>query len=151
MKETVCRSIALLNMLGIAETKAKKGTILVTGEIQGSISPASFDFSDPLIQQRLALCMDAIQIMALSAGICAKSFTPVTEEWLHRAEEKLFSASLHSLNPRSVQLLMDYMIQFAPCHSLSCMSCSCGAIICMQRMPLTMRLRRSCRPLCVMW
>ena len=119
MKETVCRSIALLNMLGIAETKAKKGTILVTGEIQGSISPASFDFSDPLIQQRLALCMDTIQIMALSAGICAKSFTPVTEEWLHRAEEKLFSASLHSLNPRSVQLLMDYMIQFAPCHSLS--------------------------------
>ena len=119
MKETVCRSIALLNMLGIAETKAKKGTILVTGEIQGSIASASFDFSDPLLQQRLALCMDAIQIMALSAGICAKSFTPVTEEWLHSAEEKLSSASLHSLNPRSVQLLMDYMIQFAPCHSLS--------------------------------
>lgn len=115
MKETASRAVALLNSMGIVQTMDKKGTVLAPENAR--ISPV-VDFADSTVQQRLVLCLDALQIMALTVRNCAAGFSSVTEEWADAMEKKLRAAPKNRTSPMFVQLLMDCAIKLAPCRSV---------------------------------
>lgn len=116
MKNTVCRSLFLLNTVGVVETIDKKGTVLTMG--QGEVSKKWVDFTSPVVQERLSLCLGALQIMALTTSACAASFPVVSEAGIRLIEEKLYSASHDRISPISVQILMGCFLHLSPYHSL---------------------------------
>ena len=116
MKETASRAVALLNSMGIIQTIDKKGTIIASEN--GEDRNICINFNDKKVRQRVLLCLDALQIMALTVRSCAFSFSSISDEWINTMENKLKSVSYERTSPLSVQLLMSCVIQFAPCHSL---------------------------------
>lgn len=115
-KDTVSRAVTLLNTIGIIETYDKKGTVISTGKVRNYNS--CIDFSAPFVQQQIALCLESLQIMALTIRACAASFSPISKEWICNMESKLSMVNNDRISPLSVQLLMGSVIQLAPCHSL---------------------------------
>lgn len=117
MKDTASRAVALLNSLGFARTIDKKGTVALNGTtaISGSI-----DFSEPLIRERLTYFMNVLQIVALTAGSCAASFSSFSENLALFMEDRLSAAHGSRTTPLSFQILMSSFIQMLPCHSLKC-------------------------------
>ncbi|MFR6328261.1 MAG: hypothetical protein ACLUOI_05165 [Eisenbergiella sp.] len=117
MKDTASRAVALLNSLGFARTIDKKGTVALNGTtaISGSI-----DFSEPLIRERLTYFMNALQIVALTAGSCAASFSSFSENLALFMEDRLSAAQGSRTTPLSFPILMSSVFQMLPCHSLKC-------------------------------
>lgn len=115
-KNTASRAITLLNLLGAAKTIDKKGTIITNEKNEKKVS--CVNFKDPLIQQKLLLCLNALEIMALTVRNCATTFTAISEDWISNMEKKLCSVPVDRISPLSVQLLMNCSIHLAPCHSL---------------------------------
>lgn len=115
MKDTASRAVALLNSLGFARTIDKKGTVALNGTtaINGSV-----DFSEPVIRERLTHFMDALQIVALTAGSCASSFSSVPGNLAPFMEARLSAARGSRTCPLLFQILMNSFIQMLPCHSL---------------------------------
>ncbi len=115
-KETASRTYALLNALGVTETIDKKGTVIAYGK--PGVSACSVDFNSPVIRQRLLLFQSALQMILLTVHDCAAAFSPVPKEMADDIENRLRTVSSSRITPLSVQLLMDILIQLAPCHSL---------------------------------
>lgn len=117
MKNTASNAVSLLCSLGVTRTLDKRGTILNPDGMAQGVN--RIDFQDPTVRQRLVLCLDALQIMALTARSSADTIFPhiqrdnlpfMDTDYIHAAD----------LHPASVmvQLGMGYLIHFAPNHAL---------------------------------
>lgn len=117
MKNTASRAIALLGALGITQTLDKKGTVLT--DESASPHKMRFDLTDHTIQKRLVLCLDALQIMALTANASAQMvFAHLHEEYFVSLEAKLTGTNSLNQGSVAVQLMTGCLIQFSPYHSM---------------------------------
>lgn len=116
MKDTASRALALLNSAGFTRTLYKKGTVLATKDSQATRT--SIKLSDPVIQQRLSLCLEALQIIALTVRSCAHAYPDAGEQWAQNMEDRLNASSEDSFTSLCVQLMMSLLIQLAPFHCL---------------------------------
>ena len=115
-KNTARRAVALLNALGFAQTIDKKGTVISTD--RSAQVKANFNLADPLIQERVSLCLNALQIVSLTAHSCAASVTSVSGELALLLEHRLSSTPVDKFITLSFQLLINSFIQLMPYHSL---------------------------------
>ncbi|MCH1983030.1 GntR family transcriptional regulator [Ruminococcus sp. OA3] len=116
MKETASRAVKLLNTLGFTRTIDKKGTVIATDDFRSV--KGRVDFNEPVIRNRLILFLDALQILALTTRNCVSEFPRVSEEVICEMEKNLNMTDKDQISPQAVQILMNYMIHSAPCHSL---------------------------------
>ena len=116
MKDTASRALALLHSAGVTRTLPKRGTVLTPGSSQ--VMPDSTKRSDPVIQQRLTFCLEALQIIALTVRSCTSTFPAAGQQWAQNIEARLHACSEDQFSPLSVQLMMSLLIQLSPCHSL---------------------------------
>lgn len=115
-KNTARRVVNLLNALGIAKTIDKKGSVLTqTGDITFK---SKLDLMEPVIQERLSLFLEALQIVALTAYSCASSITFIPDNLGYSMENRLRTAPDNRMSPLSFQLLINAFIQLLPYHSL---------------------------------
>ncbi|MBS6646240.1 MAG: GntR family transcriptional regulator [Clostridiaceae bacterium] len=116
MKETASKAVSLLNTLGFAKTLDKKGTVIT---IEGcSANDSHINLSEPMVQERLSLFLNALEILALTAHNCAASIPSVPESMAPLIEKRLLTAQKNRISPLSYQLLMNSFIQLMPFHSL---------------------------------
>lgn len=116
MKDTASRALALLNSAGVTRTLYKKGTVLAPKDSQATRT--SIKLSDPVIQQRLSLCLEALQIIALTVRSCAHAYPDAGEQWAQNMEDRLNTSSEDSFTSLCVQLMMSLLIHLAPFHCL---------------------------------
>ncbi len=116
MKNTASRAVSLLNHLGFARTLDKKGTVIAIKE--NTAGRENIDLAAPIIQERLTLFMNALQIISLTARNCAASFSSIPEDLLPFMERRLMYASDSRVSPLSIQPIMKCFVQMIPCHSL---------------------------------
>lgn len=117
MKDTASRALSLLGSIGVTQTLDKRGTVVTC---QGAASgTAPFDLTDRTVRQRLAMCLDALQIMTLTARAGAEAVFPQ----LHTQYAPLMEARLaraKNLHPSCVagQLMTGCLIDLVPWHSM---------------------------------
>ncbi|RGY95922.1 GntR family transcriptional regulator [Clostridium sp. AM58-1XD] len=115
-KNTARRVVNLLNSLGIAKTIDKKGSVITR---KGDIAfKSELNLVEPVIQERLSLFLEALQIVALTAHNCASSITFIPDNLGRSMENRLRTASDNRMCPLSFQLLINAFIQLLPYHSL---------------------------------
>ncbi|WP_416325781.1 GntR family transcriptional regulator [[Eubacterium] hominis] len=115
MKETASRSIALLNSLGITQSINKKGTIVRSGD--PSENMIQIDFNDPIIQQRIQYCLEALQLIILGVETCTL-LSYERRKCLIKDINQALTISKNSISPMLIQLLMEFVKQSMPTHSL---------------------------------
>lgn len=116
MKDTASRAVTLLNSLGITKSIQKKGTIIVQDTVK--IKKDNINFQDPLIQQRILYCMDALQLMTLSMHSSIPFDTALKQQLINDFERCIKTIPEHRLSILIVQVLMDFVIHAVPTHSL---------------------------------
>ncbi len=116
MKDTASRAVEQLNALGFVQTLDKKGSLITMDGVAAMGSSA--DLTKPVIQEQLALFMDALQVVALTANDCVASFSAFPEDMAALMEDRLQTADAQQISPLLVQLLMNGLIQMLPGHCL---------------------------------
>lgn len=116
MKDTACRALAMLNSLGFTNTIDKKGSVITLNGVTSNKSDIHLD--EPIIQERLKLFTDALQIVALTSRSCAGAFSSVLRSTAFLMEERLLNTQDRRISPLFFQLLMNSFIHLVPHHSL---------------------------------
>nr|WP_162990786.1 GntR family transcriptional regulator [Maliibacterium massiliense] len=117
MKATASRAVALLGTLGVTRTLDKKGTEVTLRGMQ--LRREAVDMRDSAVQQRLTLCLDALQIMALTAREGAREAFPyIDASFPAQMRGKLANADGFQLNSVAVWLCMQCLMQSTPHHAL---------------------------------
>lgn len=114
-KETASRTIALLNTLGITRSIEKKGTIIRPNTSERIIP---VDFNDPLIAQRVRYCLYAMQVITLSMDTCPTLVQERKHRLFQNISHTLKTIYINRIDPMLIQLLMEFIIDSMPAHSL---------------------------------
>lgn len=115
MKDTASRAVGYLNMIGVVETLDKKGTVLSVK----CRSQSKIDLQDKLVQSRLSLFLDAIQIIVLTVRASAASMaTSYDEKRICQMEAVIAKTPDERLNSIAVQRMVEVLVELSPYHSL---------------------------------